>query len=1075
LSDDTLTRLDAGSTELTLGSGPTAGSWPGTTGELAPGESVTYTAGYTLTQADIDAGGVANSATASASAPNGDPVTGTSDSDADTAGNQPTETTISASPELTVTKSVSSTDLTVAGGAEDTVWNPGDTITYAVAIENTGNVALDTVALTDALASGSPVTLTASDVTVTGEVTADDILEPGETWTYSYDYAVTQADIDAGQVLNTASVTAQDPTDTDVTGTSDGDGDPAQDSDEDSDPTNDPLVQTLAASPELTVVKTETSGNTAAGDALSWSIVVTNAGNVTLSSVTLSDDTLTRLDEGSTELTLGSGPTAGSWPGTTGELAPGESVTYTAGYTLTQADIDAGGVANSATASASAPNGDPVTGTSDSDADTAGNQPTETTISASPELTIDHVLVGVSREFNTQYRATFRTTVSNDGNVTLTEVSLTNDLAAFVGSGNLVEVISVSRVSGATSLGLSSDYDGQTTTEMLVADSTLSAGQDAIFDVTFRFLTPDGFPTSDNVATAGADELDSPVEDSDGLGITDADGDGGVDSQESDTADRDEDGIVDSEDYDPTGYFYCEEDGRILSGGSISVVDASGSSDNVVIDFDGTDGYYQWYATAAGVYTMSVSYPTSVGVASTTRLVSTSALDVTSLLPADPAFLGSTEVGDSGELADESLAANPVFYRVFTIEAGDPNVMANNIPMEQCADNSVSVSAHQNGGENNEGTPTDGSFTVSMPRATIAAVELSYTIGGTAVADTDYTALSGSVTIAQGDTSVTVNVPVLEDALIEADETVTLTLTGITGGDGTTQIATDGTQSRSLSISSDDNAGLRIVDVDLDASESGDTGTMRFSLTAVPESQVTLTFAGDGQCTISPSSMVFGPGDWDQTQDLSITPIADDVVEGLHTCRPTVAVSSSDMNYDGLAPVLSDVSIVDGLLSTIRDQLIDEIEDEIEATIRDQVGDMRGFASGAGTRLRQEALDSGYCSGPDRIDPEGSLSYSGGRLSFDATISDDYFDCVAEERVIVEAETRYRWSDDSSGMLRFSGSYLREHRDEGERIRGRFLTGYITMPVATDDDVAGMRGVGLAFGIYGATRLENDL
>ncbi|WP_164744821.1 DUF7507 domain-containing protein, partial [Nioella ostreopsis] len=189
---------------------------------------------------------------------------------------------------------MSSTDLTVAGGAEDTVWNPGDTITYAVAIENTGNVALDTVALTDALASGSPVTLTASDVTVTGEVTADDILEPGETWTYSYDYAVTQADIDAGQVLNTASVTAQDPTDTDVTGTSDGDGDPAQDSDEDSDPTNDPLVQTLAASPELTVVKTETSGNTAAGDALSWSIVVTNAGNVTLSSVTLSDDTLTR-------------------------------------------------------------------------------------------------------------------------------------------------------------------------------------------------------------------------------------------------------------------------------------------------------------------------------------------------------------------------------------------------------------------------------------------------------------------------------------------------------------------------------------------------------------------------------------------------------------------------------------------------------------------------------------------------------------------------------------------------------------------------------------------------------------
>jgi hypothetical protein len=59
-------------------------------------------------------------------------------------------------------------------------------------------------------------------------------------------------------------------------------------------------------------------------------------------------------------------------------------------------------------------------------------------------------------------------------------------------------------------------------------------------------------------------------------------------------------------------------------------------------------------------------------------------------------------------------------------------------------------------------------------------------------------------------------------------------------------------------------------------------------------------------------------------------------------------------------------------------------------------------------------------------------------------------------------------------MLRFSGSYLREHRDEDERIRGRFLTGYVTTPIS-NDDVSGIRGIGVAFGIYGATRLENDL
>ena len=67
--------------------------------------------------------------------------------------------------------------------------------------------------------------------------------------------------------------------------------------------------------------------------------MVTNTGNVTLTGVTVDD------------------PKVGTvtCPATT--LAPAESTTCTATYTLTQADVDAGEVVNNATASGTPPTG----------------------------------------------------------------------------------------------------------------------------------------------------------------------------------------------------------------------------------------------------------------------------------------------------------------------------------------------------------------------------------------------------------------------------------------------------------------------------------------------------------------------------------------------------------------------------------------------------------------------------------------------------------------------------------------------------------------------------------------------
>ena len=75
----------------------------------------------------------------------------------------------------------------------------------------------------------------------------------------------------------------------------------------------------------------------------------------------------------------------------------------------------------------------------------------------------------------------------------------------------------------------------------------------------------------------------------------------------------------------------------------------------------------------------------------------------------------------------------------------------------------------------------NGQFTVRLDNARVAppgGIIVSYTISGTATAGLDYTALSGTVTIPAGASTATIPVAVLDDQVVELDETVIVTLTG---------------------------------------------------------------------------------------------------------------------------------------------------------------------------------------------------------------------------------------------------------------------------------------------------------
>ena len=122
--------------------------------------------------------------------------------------------------------------------------------------------------------------------------------------------------------------------------------------------------------------------------------------------------------------------------------------------------------------------------------------------------------------------------------------------------------------------------------------------------------------------------------------------------------------------------------------------------------------------------------------------------------------------------------------------------------------------------EGNSGT-TNFTFTVSLSQASALAVQVDYaTANGTASAGTDYTAGSGTVSFAAGETSKTVIVAVSGDTTPEADETFFVDLTSPVN-------ATIGDAQGQGTIQNDDTT----ISIDDVAQLEGDSGTSNFTFT----------------------------------------------------------------------------------------------------------------------------------------------------------------------------------------------------------------------------------------------------
>jgi len=391
--------------------GESAPTVTGATGPLAAGATAHFTASYIVTQADLDHGTLTDVATATGTSAGGGTISNTS--------NAVTVTAV-ASPGLTLVKSAS----------RATVTTTADTVTYSFFVTNSGNQTVHGITIADGMLP--------SGTTITCPVTT---LAPSANVTCTADYSPTLADFDAGSIMNTATVDGLSPTEAPVT----------------SSPSTATVTATRAGA--LTLVKSASPTTVSAvGDAITFSFGVVNTGNVTLTSLSITDALL-------------AGTTC---PVTT--LAPGDTTTCTGSYITTLMDLNGGSIVNTATASALDPANTTVTSPA-ATATVAVAQSARLTLTGATDTPI---VTAVGQLVH------FTFDVVNAGNVTVSNVTVTP--GAFTGHGPTPTIVCpgapVTLVPGAD-LTCTASYstvaaDLQLRTLDLTAGSSGTAGAGAV-------------------------------------------------------------------------------------------------------------------------------------------------------------------------------------------------------------------------------------------------------------------------------------------------------------------------------------------------------------------------------------------------------------------------------------------------------------------------------------------------------------------------------------------------------------------------------------------------------------------
>ncbi|WP_374482033.1 tandem-95 repeat protein, partial [Zoogloea sp.] len=178
--------------------------------------------------------------------------------------------------------------------------------------------------------------------------------------------------------------------------------------------------------------------------------------------------------------------------------------------------------------------------------------------------------------------------------------------------------------------------------------------------------------------------------------------------------------------------------------------------------------------------------------------------------------------------------------------------------------------------------------TVGTDTAAATALEVS-TDGGLS-----YNTVTGTVTIAAGESSLLLRLATVDDASAESAESLTLSTGAITG-----TVKNPAGASGAGSINDNDGPGISLSKATLATSESGSTDSFTVKLNSQPTADVTVTLTGldATEGSLSATTLTFTAANWNTAQTVTVTGANDDLVDGDIAYTLTATSSSTDGNY----------------------------------------------------------------------------------------------------------------------------------------------------------------------------------
>ncbi len=301
---------------------------------------------------------------------------------------------------------------------------PGEALNYTITVSNTGagkateveveDTLPDTVYMTQAQREALPTNVAYVDGKLTWSITE---ISKGEQATLNFSVMVKAENaavedemlpVSATKVVNTATITEQPPVDPDEP---------------------DPTSQDETPIARFTLAKTATlpegKEKAALNDIIAYTVTVSNNGGVALEGVKVSDAMFAKADLNSLNVNVNNADAVYTLNGSeltlTNALAVGTTATITYTYTVTETDILAESVHNVVTVTTQTP-------TDEKNAET-----TTPTDDPKPELAVEKKDVppqGFDGAYGLGETITYAITVKNVGNVTLTDIDVTDSLNA---------------------------------------------------------------------------------------------------------------------------------------------------------------------------------------------------------------------------------------------------------------------------------------------------------------------------------------------------------------------------------------------------------------------------------------------------------------------------------------------------------------------------------------------------------------------------------------------------------------------------------------------------------------------